>query len=295
MNKHPENIINVLIDVKSNGYSEYTLNFASKALSFLAKHADLNDSEAVKRFISEYNANNSYKRNLAIAYNKYVKFHGLSWKMPFYVVAEKRPKMPTSEKIDMITSAACLNLACKLSISKETGLRPIEVANLKVRDIDLEQHLIYPSTAKNGSGRVLKISEKTLNMLKALILKHKLTNSDKLFKGSGSTYGKQFRAARDKLSEKLQDPTIRQIRLYGLRHFFATMLYHKTRDLLLTKQQMGHKKIETTLIYTQLVNNGEEEYYSATAKTVEEAAKLIEQGFDYICDVDAVKLFRKRQ
>jgi hypothetical protein len=38
-----------------------------------------------------------------------------------------------------------------------------------------------------------------------------------------------------------------------------------------------------------------EEFYSATAKTVAEAAKLIEQGFDYVCDVDSVKLFRKRK
>lgn len=50
--------------------------------------------------------------------------------MPFYVIAEKRPKIPASEKIDMLISASCMNLACKLGISKETGLRPIEVANL---------------------------------------------------------------------------------------------------------------------------------------------------------------------
>jgi hypothetical protein len=56
----------------------------------------LNNAESLKRFIGEYNAANGYKRNLAIAYNKYVKFHGLSWKMPLYAVAEKRPKIPSS-------------------------------------------------------------------------------------------------------------------------------------------------------------------------------------------------------
>jgi len=135
----------------------------------------------------------------------------------------------------------------------------------------LAQRFVYPSTAKNGSGRVLKISEKTTNMVKAVVLKHKLLLNDKLFKGSGSTYGKQFRAVRNKLAEKLQDPSIRQIRLYDLRHCFATMLYHKTRNLLLTKQQIGHRKIETTLIYIQLVNNGSEEFYSATANNVSDA------------------------
>ena len=37
------------------------------------------------------------------------------------------------------------------------------------------------------------------------------------------------------------------------------------------------------------------DYGCATARTVDEAAKLIEQGFDYVTDVDGVKLFRKRK
>jgi hypothetical protein len=49
LNSCPENIINILVDMKSSGYSEYTLNFVSKALSFLAKHADLNDTETVQK------------------------------------------------------------------------------------------------------------------------------------------------------------------------------------------------------------------------------------------------------
>jgi len=74
------------------------------------------------------------------------------------------------------------------------------------------------------------------------------------------------------------------------------MLYHRTKDILLVKDRLGHRNINNTLVYTHLVNFSEnEEFYSATAKTVEEAAKLVEQGFDYVTDVDGVKLFRKRK
>jgi integrase len=73
------------------------------------------------------------------------------------------------------------------------------------------------------------------------------------------------------------------------------MEYHRTKDLLHVKQLLGHKDLRTTLRYTQLIDFGTEEYHSATAKTVDEAAKLIEQGFDFVCDVDTVKLFRKRK
>jgi hypothetical protein len=37
------------------------------------------------------------------------------------------------------------------------------------------------------------------------------------------------------------------------------------------------------------------EYVSAIARNVDEARKLIEEGFEYVCEVDGVKLFRKRK
>jgi hypothetical protein len=60
-------------------------------------------------------------------------------------------------------------------------------------------------------------------------------------------------------------------------------------------QLLGHKNIQNTLIYTQLVNFGSDQYHSAIAKTVEEARKLIESGFSFVCDMEGVKLFSKRK
>jgi len=61
------------------------------------------------------------------------------------------------------------------------------------------------------------------------------------------------------------------------------------------KQKLGCKKLETALFYPQRMDLGSQEYHSATATSVSEAAKLVEQGFDYATDVDGVKLFRKRK
>jgi len=41
------------------------------------------------------------------------------------------------------------------------------------------------------------------------------------------------------------------------------------------------------------VNFKADEYHSAVATTIEEARKLIEVGFEYVCDMDDVRLFRK--
>ncbi len=58
---------------------------------------------------------------------------------------------------------------------------------------------------------------------------------------------------------------------------------------------IGHKNIKITLRCTQLVNFKDDEYHSATAKTIEEAGKLIEAGFEYVCHHEGVMLFRKRK
>jgi integrase len=291
-----ELIFKTLLEMKKNGLSDYSIRFTFKALKFLSKNCNLNDPENVKSFISSLNVSNGYKRNLCIAYNKYVKVNGLSWNMPLYKVSSKLPRVPSSEKVQMLISGAKPLMALKLSISVETGMRPIEVMNLKVKDVDLQNRIIYPSSAKGGSARVFKISDRLTDMLRVYISKRKLGLNDKLFKGTSNDYGKLFRAYRNRLADKLQDPSIKQITLYSLRHYYACMLYHKTRDILFVKQQMGHRKLESTLVYVQLVNfPNDDEYYSAIATTIDEARKLVENGYDFVCDIDGIKLFRKRK
>jgi len=59
---------------------------------------------------------------------------------------------------------------------------------------------------------------------------------------------------------------------------------------------LGHKNIKNTLIYVQIeqaIFAGKKEYVCKVARTVNEAKELIESGFEYVCEIDGVKLFRK--
>ena len=281
--------------MKNQARSDYTIENTSKALSVLNKHTDLNNPEQVKQFIASLDTSTSYKRNLCIAYNKFCQYYQIKWEMPHYKPQAKQIKIPTKEKLEMLISASGKTLATKLTISMECGLRPVELCNLKVKDIDLEQRIIYPTTAKHGIARALKISNKLQMMLQNHITRNNLNPNDKLFKGDTENYGKYYRQTRNSLAKKLQDPTIRQIRLYDFRHYFATMLYNKTRDILYTKQQMGHSQIKTTLIYTQLLNLNDDEWTCKVAHNSTEDTQLIEAGFEYVTEMDNVKLFRKRK
>jgi integrase len=281
--------------MESEGKSNYSIHFTSKALSLLQHNCNLQDPEQVKAFIAKRSVSNGYKRNLCIAYNKYCKYYKIEWNMPLYKPEAKAIKIPTKEKVEMLIASAHKPLSIKLQISMETGLRPIELMNLKAKDVDLDRRLLYPTTAKNGSSKILKISTNLKEVLQEHIGTHKLNPNDKLFKGNADDYGKHYRVMRNNLAEKLHDPTIKNIRLYDLRHYYATTLYAKTRDILLVKQQMGHKKIETTLIYTQLLNLNDDEWTCKTATNVNEATSLIEAGFEYVTEIDGTKLFKKRK
>ena len=49
------------------------------------------------------------------------------------------------------------------------------------------------------------------------------------------------------------------------------------------------------LIYTHLIRFSDEEYTSAVARTVDDARKLIDARFEYVTEIDGVKIFRRRK
>lgn len=79
----------------------------------------------------------------------------------------------------------------------------------------------------------------------------------------------------------------------------ATMLYHKTKDILYVMRFLGHKSIKNTLIYINLETachpNGGDDYTTKVAKTEAEICSLIEAGFEYVLQKDDLAYFRKRK
>ncbi len=295
--KFQNKIFQVIWELKKQGLSPYTIENTNKKLKVLAKNSNIDNPEQVRDFIARFDRKDGYKRALCYAYNKYVKFHGLQWNKPKYYQTAKLPRIPLEKDIDTLISNASKKLATAISISKDTGLRPIELMHITLRDIDLEKKTINPETAKHGAPRIVKFNNLSLNLLNKYIAKNNIDPNKPLFgKWTSDTYGKWFRYYRNRTAEKMQNPNMKTIKLYDLRHYFATTLYHKTKDILFVKQQMGHKKIETTLVYTQLLQFDKDDNCTCKiAQTVEQATELIENGFEYVTEMEGLKLFRKRK
>jgi integrase len=215
----------------------------------------------------------AYKQGLVDCYDRYVRVHGLSWAKPYFRREDPVIQLPTEERINKIISSCQHKNALQFSIIKETGIRPIELHQLTLRYIDLEQGILHVRTAKHGKSRSLKLSQNTLAMLMTYVSKMGCGLNDALF-STPRTMSKTFQRARDRTARKLQDPEIFKVRLYDLRHFFGSMLYHKTKDLLYVKEKMGHRSISNTMKYMHLVDFVNDECIVKIASTLQEFTSL---------------------
>ena len=73
------------------------------------------------------------------------------------------------------------------------------------------------------------------------------------------------------------------------------MEYYKTRDILHVKEILGHKSLNSTMMYTQLINFNDNEFTVAVAHSEEELVKLAEAGIEFYCDYEKNKILRKRK
>jgi integrase len=143
----------------------------------------------------------------------------------------------------------------------------------------------------------MRISAQLVGMLNALVKRHKLIfrnpNIDPLT--SMEVFRRVFAAQRSRVAEKLQNRRIDRITSKTLRHYKATMEYHKTKDILHVMRLLGHKDIRNTLVYTHLVNFESDEWICKVATTKQERVSLIESGFTFVAKEGGQWYFKRRK
>jgi integrase len=196
----------------------------------------------------------------------------------------------------MLIAHAKKTMGLKLEISMATGLRPVELCGMKVRDFDPEQRTLRPITAKHGSPRTLQLSRELAQRLQQHILKNDLQPNDNIFTGDADHYGKYFRQMRNNLAKKLNDPTLRQIRLYDFRHYFCTRKLYDQVNPYTVMVLMGHKSLKTTQKYMHLLIDEDPEWLVESTQDQKRADELIAHNYEYVLTTpDGHMKFRKRK
>ena len=291
-----EKLIEFLWWMRKQGYRESTIISRSKKLWRLVRlGADLLNPESVKLVVAKQrNWTESHKETVVCAYDLFVKWLGLQWDKPRYRRVEKLPFIPLEKEVDALIAGCTKYVSTFLQICKETAARPGEIFALKWSDVDFEKGIIrINDPEKHSKPRIFKVSNKLIRMLNHIPRKGERIFS--YYKNLNSLT-RVFQRQRKRIAHKLANPRLMQISFRTIRHWKATMLYYKSKDILFVKEFLGHKDIKNTLVYTQLAKfEDEEEFICKVAKTPQEIAKLIELGFEYVCELDGLKFFRKRK
>jgi integrase len=109
-----------------------------------------------------------------------------------------------------------------------------------------------------------------------------------------------FYKARRRLAAKLQNPRLLNISFHTFRHWKATTLYHQTKDPWYVKDFLGHKSIRSTEIYITIERtifepSKNDDFTVRVVSKSEEIKRLLEVGFDYVCEKDGLIYLRKRK
>jgi len=273
--------------LEKEGYGQDS-RYKSCIRMLVNSNCNLYDPENVKEVIARKPWKDGTKMQVVYAYDALTKMLKLTWTMPRYRQEEAFPFIPDEKEIDaLILGAGSKRMTAYLQTLKETMADPSEA--LRLRWIDLNGNVVTINRPVKGHyPRQVQVSNNLVSTLNALP-----QTSENVFPTTYQVIARCYFTMRRRIAAKLNNPRILKISFVTFRHWGATMLYHQTRNILLVKKILGHKKIENTMKYTQLIQFKDDDYEVTSATTVEEAKNVLAAGFEYVTEKDGVMLFRK--
>jgi integrase len=289
-------ILQYAYKMKTKNYSDETTERNTRILHRLAT-AGLNldnPQETTAYIATQKQWTDGTKARTIDALRLYYTWNNITAELTRYKTETRIPFIPLETELDQLISGCKHQLATFLQTLKEIAARYGEAYLLKWTDLNTEAStLTINQPEKHSLPRTLKISIKLMSMLAQL--PHEKTNifqyQDK------NTIRKMFIRARKRIAHNTGNPRLLQIHFHTFRHWKATTEYHKTNNLIRVQRMLGHKNLNNTQRYIQLLPDQTDDYVCEVAQDVKQAFKLIENGYEYVTGEynDGGKLFKKRK
>ena len=179
-------------------------------------------------------------------------------KMKPVFVPRTVPVVLSREEVVRLISA-CRNFKHQtaLSVAYGAGLRASEVAALKVGDVDGQRMTLRIEQGKGAKDRYAMLSPVLLQRLRTwwrvAKAQGKMLEGGWLFPGLNPVEPLSTRQLNRAVHESALAARIdKRVSMHTLRHSFATHLLEQKVDIRVIQVLLGHKKLETTSIYTHV-------------------------------------------
>ncbi|MFO1114245.1 MAG: site-specific integrase [Beijerinckiaceae bacterium] len=165
---------------------------------------------------------------------------------------ERLPVVLSPEEVALLLAhASNLKHRAALSVAYGCGLRVSEIANLKVSDIDSARMLIRVEQGKGRKDRYVMLSPDLL----ALLRQWWREKRPKGWLFPGQQPGQPITSrqlSRACVAAAASARLGKRVSMHTLRHSFATHLLEQKVDIRVIQTLLGHRKLDTTAIYTRV-------------------------------------------
>jgi integrase/recombinase XerD len=177
---------------------------------------------------------------------------GVVARLPFIREPRRLPVVLSPEEVARLLDAAPgLKYKAALSVAYGAGLRAAEVVSLKVCDIDSTRMVIRVEQGKGHKDRYVMLSPHLLTLLRAWWREARPRGW--LFPGRDPVQPLTTRQLNRACHAAAQMAEIgKPVSLHTLRHSFATHLLEQKTDIRVIQVLLGHKKLDTTALYTRV-------------------------------------------
>lgn len=164
---------------------------------------------------------------------------------------KKLPRILSTQQIALLLRSCDLYSKALFSVIYDCGLRSFEACNLKWNDISFDRCQVHIKKGKGGKDRIVPISPKTLQVLQ--VYRRHYPSINLVFKSFGADKPINNGYIRKLLKHALQKTGLNtEYTIHSLRHSFATHLLEAGEDIQTVQQRLGHKSVQTTMIYLHL-------------------------------------------
>ncbi len=265
-----------------NGKGERTVESYTRAIRMLTEFYNktpdkINEDELQEYFLHRKNVNQWAPNTMKICYCgiKFFFEHVLhrDWHILTILRAQTEKRLPevlsTDEIKVILANVSTFHNYVFLTTVYSCGLRLSEALNLCVTDVNKDRMMIHVHFGKGAKDRYVPLPESTYQLLRKYWATHR--NQVLLFTARGRN-GKQGATSKVPMAKSSVQGGLRRARYkagvkrkgictHTLRHSYATHLLEAGVNLRVIQRNLGHSRLETTMLYLHLTKKGHEDSY----------------------------------